>query len=557
MWSRLRYHPDVPKQLRLADLPASSTLEEFWEVLGSMEHEQLEFKSSASSAVSTTVAAMAMSEGGLILLGIDDARKVIGCPLDQGTQDVVRRAANTIGVDVQMREVLAGRSRVTVIAVPQIRGRVVTTTDGRLVRRSGSDNQPLVGDALARFVVQRSGHSSEDEAIPVISMDEFDLELVNKALVDDGKKAIRRGDLMRGLIDLGVAIPTAPPADPKVTVAAVLLFASHPQRFCPAAVVQVVRRTGVGPGPGPTAARLQLSGPLPALVDRVLDVLATNTTSHEAVIGRHRERVPEYPTTVLREGVLNALAHRDYGLAGASVDITIWDDRIEIRSPGPLPGHITLDNMREEHYSRNQKIMRVLKVLGLVEEYGEGVDRMFRDLADRLMEPPAFAATNSSLTVTVHSRSLLSVEDQAWLALLAHLELTPHERRILVLARREGTVTRRAVKALIPDADPQSLLAGTVAKGLLVMNGERGGAYYQLSDEVVMRVGAASLEARNRQRQTLLDALRRREGLSTADAMEVLQEPNPTLVRHLLNDLARAGLAVAKGRTRARRYFRA
>ena len=46
---------------------------------------------------------------------------------------------------------------------------------------------------------------------------------------------------------------------------------------------------------------------------------------------------------------MNALAHRDYGLKGATVDITVWDDRIEVRSPGPLPGHITIDNMRDEH----------------------------------------------------------------------------------------------------------------------------------------------------------------------------------------------------------------
>ena len=74
-----------------------------------------------------------------------------------------------------------------------------------------------------------------------------------------------------------------------------------------------------------------------------------------------RALVSEYPLAVLREAVLNALAHRDYGLSGATVDITIWDDRVEIRSPGPLPGHITIDNIRSEHYSRNKRVMQVLR----------------------------------------------------------------------------------------------------------------------------------------------------------------------------------------------------
>ena len=67
------------------------------------------------------------------------------------------------------------------------------------------------------------------------------------------------------------------------------------------------------------------------------------------------------------------------------VDVTVWDDRIEVRSPGPLPGHITVDNMREEHYSRNPRIMRVLKTMGLVEEYGEGIARTYREMESRLM----------------------------------------------------------------------------------------------------------------------------------------------------------------------------
>ena len=82
-----------------------------------------------------------------------------------------------------------------------------------------------------------------------------------------------------------------------------------------------------------------------------------------------------------------------------------------MRSPGPLPGHITIDNMRDEHYSRNPRIMRVLKTMGLVEEYGEGIDRMYREMESRLMEPPAFEATASSVTVTLRNRFLVEVED--------------------------------------------------------------------------------------------------------------------------------------------------
>jgi ATP-dependent DNA helicase RecG len=546
----------MPKVLRLADLPENSTAEELLELLGGLEHEQLEFKKGAPSNLANTIASMAMTDGGLVVLGVTDDRKVVGCPLSQASLDAVRRGASQVGVDVQMKEIQVDRHKLTVVAVPDVRGRIVTTPDGRLLRRSGSDNVPLVADAMARFVQERTGRPAEDEVIARPQVDDFDLELINGALAADQKKPVRRGDVVRALVDLGVATPSTPPADVNVLVAAAVLFAYRPNRYVPAATVQVVRRTGVGPGPGPTADRRELNGPIPRLLDEVLAFIAKNTTSHEAVVGRRRERVPEYPIAVLREALLNALSHRDYGLSGATVDVTIWDDRVEIRSPGPLPGHITLDNIRDEHYSRNRRVMHVLKLLGLVEEYGEGVDRMYRELEERLMEPPLFTATASSVTVTVQSRSLLGVEDQAWLALVGHFDLSPHERRILVLARHYGSITRRQVRAMLPDTDAQALLAGAVAKGLLVMTGERGGSRYHLSDEVVLRAGAASLEARSRQKQMLLDELRRRGSLSTTEAMEFLGESNIVLVRHLLNDLVRARLATARGKTRARRYHR-
>jgi len=78
--------------------------------------------------------------------------------------------------------------------------------------------------------------------------------------------------------------------------------------------------------------------------------------------------LPEYPEEVLREALLNALAHRDYNVRGTTVDVTVWDDRIEIRSPGGLPGPITVANMREEHYSRNRRVMRCLKTLHLLDD---------------------------------------------------------------------------------------------------------------------------------------------------------------------------------------------
>jgi ATP-dependent DNA helicase RecG len=551
----LCYLAGVPKPVTLADLPDRLTESELWDLVGRLEHEQLDFKLRADG-LDEVFAAMAMTDGGLVVLGIRDNRVVAGCAMTQAVLDRVSETAHACGLEVQVREASIHETALTIVGVPEIRGRIVTTPDGRLLRRIGSHNRPLVGDALARFVREREERSAEEEVIANPHLDDFDVELVNRALTGTGRQRVRRDGVLRSLVDLGVARVEGPPTGIAIMKAAALLFARDPRRYIPGAAVQAVRRAGVGPGPGPTTGRTEIAAPIPRLLDEVQTFLETTTGGLEAVVGRRRERLPAYPTAALREAVLNALSHRDYGLVGATVDVTVWDDRVEVQSPGPLPGHITLDNIRDEHYSRNRRIMQVLKLLGLVEEYGEGVDRMFREMEDRLLEPPLFATTPSSVTVTLRNRSPITAEEQAWLAVLAGLDLTAAERRALVIARREGAVTPRSLRAALvaSDVDADGVLRSGIAKGLLTRVGQRGGARYVLSDEVVLRAGTETVGVRTRKRQQLLDELRRRGPVSTAEAARAIGDTDVSLVRELLNDLVRAGLATAEGHTRGRRY---
>lgn len=123
----------------------------FWRRFGRLEHERLEFKS-AADRVTESVVAMAMTEGGTILVGVSDERRVIGCRVDQVMLDRLANVAHETQVDLRIDRLSVGGRTVLAIAVPPVAPRVVTTPDGRLLHRVGGSNRPLRGDGVVRFL---------------------------------------------------------------------------------------------------------------------------------------------------------------------------------------------------------------------------------------------------------------------------------------------------------------------------------------------------------------------------------------------------------------------
>jgi ATP-dependent DNA helicase RecG len=132
------------------------TRRSFWRRFGRLEHEGLEFKSSALR-LQESVVAMAMASGGTILIGVSDDRRLIGHPLDQAALDRIALVAHETEVELDVRRLRAGGTVIVAIGVPAVRHRVVTTSDGRILRRLGSTNQPVRGDAVTRLVHSRDG----------------------------------------------------------------------------------------------------------------------------------------------------------------------------------------------------------------------------------------------------------------------------------------------------------------------------------------------------------------------------------------------------------------
>ena len=111
----------------------------------------------------------------------------------------------------------------------------------------------------------------------------------------------------------------------------------------------------------------------------------------------------EYQEFVRTEMVVNAVAHRDYGIKGTDIQIKMFDDRLEVDSPGSFAGIVNKDNIRYTHFSRNPKIATFLKNYGYVKEYGEGVDRMCKELESIGLPAPVFNNSTFILKTMVRS----------------------------------------------------------------------------------------------------------------------------------------------------------
>lgn len=196
------------------------------------------------------------------------------------------------------------------------------------------------------------------------------------------------------------------------TIDGMLLFGKNPKRFVPQSGIRAVCYPGREPDYA-TRADEVLKGsmaPLGAadgsiveagLVEQARDFVRRNTEPSAHLEGARRIDRWEYPEPVIREAVVNALVHRDYSIAGSDIMLAIYDDRLEIQSPGKLPNTVTPEGMKAGmRYARNQTLVNVMRDYRYVDFRGMGVkDKIIPGMRDHNGTEPELIAEESRFTV--------------------------------------------------------------------------------------------------------------------------------------------------------------
>lgn len=196
-----------------------------------------------------------------------------------------------------------------------------------------------------------------------------------------------------------------------LTIAGCLLFAESPQRFLPEAYIRVVRYRGKDRGTGSRQQivdDIRVEGPIPEQM-RTARELTERLQPMRRALGPQGKFVdtPLVPEDAWLEGIVNAAIHRSYSVAGDHIRVEIFDDRIEISSPGRFPGLVDLSQpLNATRFARNPRIARVCSDLDFGQELGEGIRRMFEEMRAAGLNDPVYRQTSGSVELTLLAEPL-------------------------------------------------------------------------------------------------------------------------------------------------------
>ena len=392
---------------------------ELIELILNGENSGVEFKRDdvANHRIAQELVALLNLEGGTVLLGVEDDGSITGASRENLEEWVVELCRLKIDPPIipfisWVKNAEPGRD-VLAIRVPigpdKPYARVHNGRTTYFIRVGSTSREASRGELQRMFQASGNLHYGV-KPVPGAGFDGLDYRrlrdyLVNvlggQAPADDDAEAwetlLRNIDLMT--VSQGLLVATTD---------GILLFGRTPKRFLPQSGIRAVCFPGTEPDYA-TRADENLRGPMVSLraangdiieaglVEQAWDFVRRNTTPIANIEDTQRVDSWQYPESVVREAVVNALVHRDYSIAGTDIMLEIYSDRLEITSPGRLPNTITPDGMKAgARYARNQTLVNIMRDYGYAEARGMGVRNKIIPgmFAHNGTEPDLIAETN-------------------------------------------------------------------------------------------------------------------------------------------------------------------
>lgn len=368
--------------------------EDLCQLIQAGEDSYTEFKTEAvyPQSLAEEIVAFANFKGGRILIGVDDDGRIAGVTRPDMDQVVVNVCRNLVRPPLipDLTRVRVADKVVWVVTIERGAEVYATTRGQHFVRMGASKQLPTLFELVRLLQNRRLLAYDETPAFDTTAAD-LDGDGINRYLARIGQAPLP-GPPMECLTLLA-NLKLATPGTDVPTLAGFLTFGRGDRiaAHFPALRVAAAHYAGVTPDAA-VVDKWDGVGALEAQIETTLLFLRRNMRVAERYLPTgQRQDMPEYDLRALREAVVNAVAHRDYTLLGAGIRVLMFEDRVDILSPGGLPNTLTLENIRTIQYARNPLITSFLAGWGYMERRGEGIMRMERYCLELGLPAPEFA----------------------------------------------------------------------------------------------------------------------------------------------------------------------
>jgi predicted HTH transcriptional regulator len=334
-----------------------------------LEFKSLKFKGDkiagpSRQSLADELSAFANTDKGVLVLGVNDkSRDIEGIPiakLDQVEKVILEICNDLIAPSLPIKIIRltlpdqAGEEK-AVIKIEIPRSLFVHKSPGGYFRRQGSSKKELSPDQLARLFQQRSQARIirfDEQTVPHTSVESLDESLYSRFTrsdVDDPVTVMRKLNLLSKDSE----------GEENATVAAVLMCTKNPHQWLPGAFIEAVHYRGKKPDANYQIDARKITGPLDQQIMGAVFFVKRNMRI-SASKGPGRIEIPQFSLRAIFEAVTNAVAHRDYSIHGSKIRLFMFEDRLELYSPGPLPNTLTIESLPLRQSTRNELITSLL-----------------------------------------------------------------------------------------------------------------------------------------------------------------------------------------------------
>lgn len=436
---------NITDQIKIAVSLAEGQFREFKSAyLGPPDQKQRRPVKEICRDVGEALVAFANADGGELLIGVEDDGTLTGTNDfdDNAIANIKLAPRNNVHKDtplqsVLIRDAIISGKRMIYFRVAKGTKQIHLTSDGRCLKRNDLESSPVPAEQIQFDRREITSREYDREFVDGATVADLDPTLLD-SVVDQISKGISAD---RCLQYLGLAEYEGG-AGLRLRRAALLLFAKSPDQWHPRLQTRILKVNGTKVGVGAdynVVSDTTVKTNILRLIDQVWDKLRPHLVETKFQEDARFKSTYLYPEIACREAVVNAIAHRDYSDEGCGIEIFVFDDRMEITSPGSLLSSITLEeikSLRGVHQSRNSYVARTLREIGLMRELGEGMRRIFEVMKHNELAPPEISSSPSAFSLTLHHRPMYSEHEVIWLDQFESIDLSAEEKAVLLLGRR-------------------------------------------------------------------------------------------------------------------------